>query len=73
MGNVQILSHSKCEYIYLTWIPKYRKKKIYKELRKYLVEVFGELARQKEWKAMNVAVTIARRRLYLLFPINLKT
>jgi len=36
MGNVQSLSHSKWEYIYhITWIPKYRKKIIYKELRKY--------------------------------------
>jgi putative transposase len=49
MGNVQSLSHSKWECIYhITWIPKYRKKKIYKELRKYLAEVFRELARQKE-------------------------
>ncbi|MBW2597064.1 MAG: IS200/IS605 family transposase [Deltaproteobacteria bacterium] len=37
---------------HITWIPKYRKKKIYKELRKYLAEVFRELARQKECKVM---------------------
>ena len=53
MGNVQSLSHSKWECIYhITWIPKYRKKKIYKELRTYLGEVFRELARQKECKVM---------------------
>jgi putative transposase len=53
MGNVQSSSHSKWECIYhITWIPKYRKKKIYKELRKYLAEVFRELARQKECKVM---------------------
>ena len=35
MGNVQSLSHSKWECIYhITWIPKYRKKKIYKALAK---------------------------------------
>jgi len=46
MGNVQSLSHSRWECIYnITWIPKYRKKKIYKELRKYLTDVFMELAR----------------------------
>ncbi len=45
MGNVQSLSHSKWKYIYhITWIPKYRKKIIYKEFRKYLGEVFKELA-----------------------------
>ena len=37
---------------HLVWIPKYRKKKIYKELRKYLTDVFRELARQKECKVM---------------------
>ena len=53
MGNVQSLSHSKWECIYhITWIPKYRKKKIYKELRKYLTDVLRELARQKECKVM---------------------
>ncbi len=53
MGNVQSLTHSKWECIYhITWIPKYRKKKIYKELRKYLTEVFRELARQKECEVM---------------------
>jgi putative transposase len=30
------------------WIPKCRKKKLYGQLRKYLGEVFHELARQKE-------------------------
>ena len=40
MGNVQSLSHPKWEYIYhITWIPKYRKKKIYEELRKYFIIV----------------------------------
>ena len=30
------------------WIPKYRKKAIFGDLRKYLGEIFRELARQKE-------------------------
>ena len=49
MNDVQSLSHSKweCKY-HIIWIPKYRKQAIYKELRKYLGEVFRELARQKE-------------------------
>jgi putative transposase len=51
MKDVQSLNHSKweCKY-HITWIPKYRKKKIFKELRKYLGEKFIELARQKECK-----------------------
>ena len=49
MNDVKSLSHSKweCKY-HITWIPKYRKKKIYKELRKYLGEILRELAQQKE-------------------------
>ena len=43
------LSHTKweCKY-HIVWIPKYRKKKLFKELRRHLGEVFKELARQKE-------------------------
>jgi len=53
IGNVCSLSYSKLECIYhITWMPKYRKKNIYKRLRKYLVEVFRGLARQKECKVM---------------------
>lgn len=49
MSGVNSLSHSKweCKY-HVTWIPKYRKKSMYKELRIYLGDVFKELARQKE-------------------------
>jgi putative transposase len=53
MGKVQRLSHSKWECIYhITWIPKYRKKKIYEELRAYLCDVFRELARQKDCEVL---------------------
>ena len=45
----QSLSHTKwdCKY-HVVWIPKYRKKVLYGSLRKHLVEVLRELARQKE-------------------------
>jgi putative transposase len=36
-----------CKY-HLIWIPKYRKKKIFGELRKDLGEIFRDLAAQKE-------------------------
>jgi putative transposase len=43
------LSHTvwDCKY-HLVWIPKYRKKAVYGELRKELGEMFRELAIQKE-------------------------
>ena len=49
MYDSQSLSHTmwECKY-HLVWIPKCRKKIIYGELRKYLGDIFRELARQKE-------------------------
>ena len=36
-----------CKY-HIVFIPKYRKKKLYGELKKYMGELFRELAKQKE-------------------------
>ena len=49
MDHTRSLSHTKweCKY-HIVWIPKYRKKAIYGELRKYPGEMFRELAAQKE-------------------------
>ena len=49
MNDIQSLNHSKweCKY-HVTWTPKYRKKSLYGDIRKYLGEVIRELARQKE-------------------------
>ena len=45
----QSLNHSKweCKY-HIVWIPKYRKQKLFKELRQELGQVLRELAQQKE-------------------------
>ena len=45
----QTLKHTawECKY-HIVWIPKYRKKKLYKEFRQYLGEIFRDLALQKE-------------------------
>ncbi len=49
MDGASSLSHTKweCKY-HVVWIPKYRKKKLFGQLRQHLGEVFHELARQKE-------------------------
>jgi len=49
MKDYQSLNHTKwdCKY-HVVFIPKRRRKKIYGALRKYLGEIFHELARQKE-------------------------
>lgn len=51
MNDIQCLSHTKwdCKY-HVVWIPKYRRKTLFGELRSNLVEVYHELARQKENK-----------------------
>ena len=45
----QTLSHSvwECKY-HIVWIPKYRKKALYGQIRQYLGETFHNLAKQKE-------------------------
>jgi len=49
MNDIKSLSHTKGECKYdLTWIPKYRKKEIYGDLRRHLGEVFRELARRAD-------------------------
>jgi putative transposase len=49
MNNYQSLSHSKweCKY-HVVFIPKYRRKVVYGQLRRPLGGVFRELARQQE-------------------------
>ena len=45
----QSLSHSKWDCTYhVVFVPKYRRKAMFGEIRKYLGPVFHELARQKE-------------------------
>lgn len=49
MYDNQSLSHTRweCKY-HVVWIPKYRKKVIYGDLRKHLGEILRELAEQKK-------------------------
>jgi putative transposase len=51
MDVVESLSHTKweCKY-HVVFIPKYRRRALYEELRRHLGEVFKQLARQKESK-----------------------
>ena len=53
MNDVQCLSHTKweCKY-HVVWIPKCRRKLLYGQLRKYMGEMFHELARQKESRVL---------------------
>ncbi len=49
--NYESLNHTKWECKdHVVFLPKYRRKALYGELRRHLGEVFHELARQKECK-----------------------
>jgi len=52
-GGLPICSHSRwdCKY-HVVFVPKYRKKKLYGEIRRYLGPVFREPALQKECKIL---------------------
>ena len=49
MEDTKSLCHSSwdCKY-HIVWIPKYRRKSMFGNIRKYLIEIIRELARQKE-------------------------
>ncbi len=49
MDEYESLSHTKweCKY-HVVFIPKCRRRSLYQELRKHLIEVFRRLAQQKE-------------------------
>ncbi len=51
MNDMESLKHTvwDCKY-HLVWIPKYRKKVLYGNLRKYLGEMLKDLAAQRECK-----------------------
>ena len=49
MQEVYSLNHTRweCKY-HIVWVPKYRKKTLYKELRRHLGKVLRELAQRRE-------------------------
>jgi len=53
MNDIQSLTHTAwdCKY-HLVWIPKYRKKVIYGQLRKHIGDILKELALHKESKIL---------------------
>lgn len=49
MNDASSLNHTRweCKY-HIIWIPKYRKKTLFRQLRQYLGQVFRDLARSRE-------------------------
>jgi putative transposase len=74
MYEEQSLSHTKweCKY-HIIWIPKYRKKAIFADLRKYLGEIFRELAKQKECTVIEGHLMSDHVHIMLSIPPNFDT
>lgn len=69
MGNYDSLSHTKyeCKY-HIVFIPKYRKKKLYGEIRQYLGRELKRLAEQKESKILEGYLVIDHVHILIEIP-----
>ena len=69
MNNSQSLSHSKwdCKY-HIVWIPKYRRKTLYRNIRQHLGEVIRELARQRESQVLEGHICSDHVHVYIAIP-----
>jgi putative transposase len=69
MEDINSLCHSSwdCKY-HVVWIPKYRRKAMFWELRKVLGEIFHELARRKECKILEGHVAVDHVHMYIAIP-----
>lgn len=69
MNNVKSLSHSvwDCKY-HIVWIPKYRRKIMFGQIRKHLGQVIRDLARQRECEVLEGHICIDHIHVYLSIP-----
>jgi putative transposase len=68
-NGLSISAHSKweCKY-HVVWIPKYRRKALYGELRKHIGPVLRELARQRECVVEEGHLQLAHVHMLLSIP-----
>ena len=69
MEDIASLCHSSwdCKY-HVVWIPKYRRKTMFLPLRKYLGEIFHELAKQKESRILEGHIAVDHVHMYISIP-----
>jgi putative transposase len=69
MNNEESLSHStwECKY-HIVWIPKYRRKVLYGQVRKHLGEVFHSLASQRESQIVEGHIAVDHVHMYISIP-----
>ena len=69
MIDVNSLCHSSwdCKY-HIVWIPKYRRKVLFGKIRKHLIEVLHELAKQKESRIVAGSMAIDHVHICISIP-----
>jgi putative transposase len=69
LHDIASLCHSvwDCKY-HVVWIPKYRRKALYGQIRKRLGEMFHDLARQRECKILEGHLASDHVRMYIAVP-----
>lgn len=69
MPDLKSLSHSswECKY-HVVWIPKYRRKSMFVQLRKHLGAVFHDLSRQKESEILEGHIAVDHVHMYISIP-----
>jgi len=69
MEDVSSLCHSSwdCKY-HVVWIPKYRRKELFGKIRKYLIEIFHELAKQKESRIVEGHIAVDHVHICISIP-----
>ena len=69
MNNNQSLAHSvwECKY-HVVWIPKYRRKKLFGEIRRELGPVLHELARQKACQILEGKLMVDHIHMLIAIP-----
>ena len=69
MKDESNLNHTRweCKY-HIVWIPKYRKKKLFGQLRKYLGEVIRELARSRESEVIEGNLSVDHVHILISIP-----
>ena len=69
MKDMNSLCHSRwdCKY-HIVWIPKYRRKAMFGNIRKHLGEIFRELARQKECHILEGHIAIDHVHMCISIP-----
>ena len=69
MKDYESQSHTKWYCVYhIVFIPKYRRKRLFQEIREYLGEVFHDLARQRECEIMEGKLLLDHVHMMIAIP-----